>query len=149
MRCPRCDATPVPRAEHGVRLFACPADHGALLMREDRGTLTVSARATLETALERSYGKRLACGACGTQADVVVAQRHGDAIELDACAACGGVWFDAGEVARIQARSPRRAGVAPATTPRGAQSLHGGTGHMGFVAIEGIGTLIAALLDGW
>jgi Zn-finger nucleic acid-binding protein len=150
MRCPRCQETLVDERYESVRLLACPTGHGAILTKEDRRTLTISARATLEEAMEARTNGRLACAMCARPADTVVARRHGDEIELDACAHCGAVWFDAGEVARLHALPPKTARAASAT-PRGARALSGAgeAAPMAFLAIGDIGHLIAALLDGW
>jgi len=150
VRCPRCDDVLQEERYESVQLLACPQGHGALLTEEARRTLTVSARATLEQALETRHEGRLPCPTCRRGSALVVAHRHGDAIELDACAACGAVWFDAGEVARLHHLPPKRAVSAAPRRPPRAMGLAGGSGiETGWIAFEGIGGLVGALLDGW
>lgn len=145
--CPRCREPLSPRAVGRARVHECPRQHGLFLPAHDlRALVPVAAVAALEEAMERARQDGLACAACGDAKPamrLLAVQRHGESIEVDACATCGGHWFDAGELERVRRASKHVPGAAAsraasAGTPPGASALSGGGG-----AGEGIVAAVA------
>lgn len=147
MRCPRCDEAlhPQPAGRKAV-LHACSGRHGVFATREDlRHILPVAAQVAVEDATHAMVPGVAPCPACAAAMGTL----HPRGVELDACFACGGVWFDGGELDRVRAapqgetsRSPHR--------PHGARGLAGGEAMMAAAdpwAIAGIFQLLGSLLD--
>lgn len=139
-RCPRCLQGLAERPlKRTVPLRVCPEGHGALLPKGGARELSVSAAAALEEALTKAGPAAIACPSCGGATRVVHVERHGDLVELDACRACGSIWFDAGEMDRVQRPPPRPA--AQTTSPPGVARLTEG-GEGAWVFAEGVGPLL-------
>lgn len=110
--------------------------------------LPVAAYAALRDAMDHSVPGHSACPGCGTAMRTL----HPRGVELDGCPACGGVWFDGGELERVKRPPQPPAGSAPAAAqpPRHAMGLAGGDAVAvggGIEIFAGIFQLIAAFLD--
>lgn len=151
--CPRCRGVLEERVVPGrVLLRWCPRDHGVFVTKAELAhALPFAAAARLEEARERATPGEAPCAACGAAMQVMLAERHGDVVELDACPACEGHWFDGDELERVRRAPPPSATDRTRATPEGVKGLHGGTVTGGvaeagvFVAFESI----LGLLDGW
>lgn len=124
--CPRCQAALVPHADGRLRLDACPVRHGLFVRAgELRRAVPMAAHAALEESLARAPSGDAACPACGARMRVLAVARHGDAIDVDACPACQGCWFDEGELERVRRAPPKDAGSAASTArvPEGAKGF--------------------------
>ena len=98
--CPR-DRTPLVEREHEVPGFNVFADHcakceGVFLDRNELGRITgqrhINAQVTKHLGID--VGSSLVCPACGGLMDDEVF----DAITIDVCTSCQGVWLDKGEL---------------------------------------------------
>lgn len=152
--CPRCDRDLVERAlTERVRVQACPESHGALLRKAAAKGLSVAAVAALAEAAHESPVDGIVCPDCRAVTRVALARRGDEVVELDACAACGAVWFDHGEYEALT--KPRLAAKHAAATAQGRANLRGegvaAVAETGWFAAEGLGPLLeglASLFDG-
>jgi Zn-finger nucleic acid-binding protein len=97
LSCPKCRAPLEPhKVTERATVDACPKCYGVWY---DHGELSV--RLELETLADSS----LACPRCGQR--LKVAQSKSGELVLDHCLACGGYWFDVGEIQTLR----RLAGV--------------------------------------
>lgn len=147
--CPRCHQPLEAREGHLAR---CSGADGAFVDSHGLTKLApFAAMAAYSEAAEHAAPGRASCPDCGATMSTLHVQRHGDRIELDACPACGGTWFDLGELERLTAPTPN--------LPRGARggggrlALHGGQGAAlaaGLAdpaVLAGLFEAIAALFD--
>lgn len=151
MRCPRCAATlEAQPAGRKATLHACPAHHGVFATPADlQHVLPVAPYAALRDAMDRSVPGEAPCPACAAP----MRTHHPRGVELDGCMACGGVWFDGGELERV--KTPPPAGPAHGPAPPRAANAMGFAADGGTAAVAGgdllavVFSIIAGLLDGW
>lgn len=91
--CPGCQGPMAPRPYRGVTIDQCSACRGIWF---DRGELARAARKPLPAFVPSGPSPRT----CPTCTVPLVVGRLGP-VELDACATCRGVFFDAGEALRV------------------------------------------------
>jgi Zn-finger nucleic acid-binding protein len=100
MRCPRDRAALVAQGRQVGVLAACPSCDGLWVSAAARRVRPEAIEARVPAAARRVRARAPGgsatggpCPACGAR----LAGRRVEGIVLDACAACGGVWLDAGE----------------------------------------------------
>jgi Zn-finger nucleic acid-binding protein len=80
------------------------------LLRELRGKLDARRRETQQANAKNEHWMR--CPKCGGQLkEVVLSGSNGQHVNVDQCTACGGVYFDAGELALLIGREPGARGT--------------------------------------
>jgi Zn-finger nucleic acid-binding protein len=111
--CPTCGGTLVEGLMDGFGVGHCPDCRGVLLAGEDFADIVRSRRASYRRAdaapvpLEPlELQRRVDCPRCHTPMDVHPYYGPGNTV-IDSCRACGLVWLDQGEIARIE-RAPGR-----------------------------------------
>lgn len=105
--CPRCRVRLTPFQHHGWSGATCVGCHGLFTSRVELAPMLGPSLEVLERARVLRLPPLLAptCArGCGPLATLVVPDER-RAVEIDACDACGGLWFDRGELDAI-----RRAG---------------------------------------
>lgn len=148
MPCPRCERALEPREVSRKATFhACEA-HGGFVVREElEHALPFAAHAALDEARAAARPGALACPMCATAMGVAVLVRGADSIELDVCHACGGCWFDVGELERARA-APKGTGHTGPAPHRAAKAFAGG-GAAQVVVDPGSWIVLVDLLSGF
>lgn len=132
MPCPRCGGALAPReAARKATFHACDAHGGFVAHDELQHALPFAAHVALEEARERARGGDAPCPSCAQPMGLALLVRGHDSIELDVCHACGGCWFDAGELERARAAPKGTGSTGPA--PHGAKAFAGGAAAQVFV----------------
>ena len=135
MPCPRCGEPLLAREAEGTSYHACGA-HGDYVSHDAlRRALPFAAHSALEEARERATPGSALCPSCGAAMGVATLVRHGDAIELDVCHACGGCWFDTEELSRARA-APKGTGAVGHAAPRHARAFSAGSQGAALVAVD-------------
>ncbi len=121
MRCPACPTELTAKALETGASWTCAACRG-VLMRGNALRLHLDAAAMEELWKQAGAGARSthrACPNCSAPFHVWARPGASGAIELDACLKCALIWFDGGEIAKLQtsghARTP--------SGPRGSEAV--------------------------
>ena len=145
MRCPDCHTQMTSKSVFAGQSWHCEGCRGLLVeqatLRRHLSAATITALVGRARAAERSEARR--CSACGDPFHVWSEQLGSTSVELDACPTCELLWFDEGEIAKLNSL----AGSKP--TAHGAQSgvdavLPGALDP--FTLLEGLGELLVGLL---
>lgn len=119
-QCPVCSQhlePPLPLAE------MCPAQHGVHLSGARLAhALPARGLALLHHALSRP-GTRACPGCCTTMERRLVTLPSGEEMDVEACASCGGHWFDTDELVRLTDAVRRRTRGPGPTSPRAVAPL--------------------------
>lgn len=142
MPCPRCAGALSPReAARKATYHACD-EHGGFVAKEElEHALPFAAHVALDDARRRAIAGWAACPMCAQPMGLAELVRGHDSIELDVCHACGGCWFDLGELERARAAPKGTGQTGPA--PHGSQALSGGGGIAAAQVIVDPGAWIA------
>ena len=112
LACPRCEGSLMERSRGLLRLDVCPSGHGAYATADAlRRAVPADVLARLDAARGRAARRATPCPGCRARLLAVDVPAGGETVEVDACAACGGHWFDAGELERLAQR--HKDGPAP------------------------------------
>lgn len=136
--CPRCDGVLVLGGQGLLR-----DAHGVFLPRSAiRGSVDRGGAAMLAMAMERGEPIALACPSCRAPMRLTrVPLPDQPDLELDGCAACGGCWFDSGELGRLRAAMLGRAREKPRVLGGyGGTTMSRGTGR--FALAEFVSLLV-------
>lgn len=114
MDCPVCESKELRRDRYeGVSIFRCDNCHGVLAeerrlrqirVAQQRSTASLEHEAESEASLDTE--DKLHCPRCRARRmvkeEVNVESRHDASFTIDICHDCDSVWFDGGELARLQ-----------------------------------------------
>ena len=133
MKCPVCDAELRRSAYEGLPVFCCDSCHGYLVQTNrvaniKRRREKSDAELAEETQVAGADSKnQLACPRCRRSMTKETAQGE-NVFQIDKCQTCDVVWFDPGELARLQQNYQ--------ATPRAAEALRFQQRHQNMTAEE-------------
>ncbi len=108
MKCPSCSSTLVRTEYEGFPVFRCDGCHGYLLARRRMGSIQKKQDKSIEHLKQETLAEagedtkdRIPCPRCRIRMKKEFLKEPA-AFHIDTCKACQLVWFDGGELARLQ-----------------------------------------------